>query len=287
MAGRWGKERIPQRQPWRIGVHLREGRRGRTGADAATLLHAGAPGFTFSSGEIWAVHVGWSGNHTHYAERMAPPANRSSAAASCCFPVRSCWARARRTPHPGSTGPTASASTRSPTGSTATSGRGPATRRPRDRSPSTSGRRSTSITISAGWSSSPRQPPRSGIERYVLDDGWFGQRRRDDRAGLGDWTVSPDVWPDGLHPLVDTVKELGMEFGLWFEPEMINLDSDVARAHPEWIMAHRRPAAGRVPTPAGDQSRHRRSATPTSGTRSSRSWPSTRSTTSSGITTAI
>ena len=75
-----------------------------------------------------------------------------------------------------------------------------------------------------------------GVERYVLDDGWFGARR-DDTAGLGDWTVSPDVWPDGLHPLVDKVNELGMQFGLWFEPEMINLDSDVARAHPEWIMA--------------------------------------------------
>ena len=75
-----------------------------------------------------------------------------------------------------------------------------------------------------------------GVERYVLDDGWFGARRND-RAGLGDWTVSPDVWPDGLHPLVDTVTGLGMQFGLWFEPEMVNLDSDVARAHPEWIMA--------------------------------------------------
>jgi alpha-galactosidase len=74
------------------------------------------------------------------------------------------------------------------------------------------------------------------VERYVLDDGWFGARRND-RAGLGDWTVSKEVWPDGLHPLVDTVTGLGMQFGLWFEPEMINLDSDAARAHPEWVMA--------------------------------------------------
>jgi alpha-galactosidase len=75
-----------------------------------------------------------------------------------------------------------------------------------------------------------------GVERYVLDDGWFGSRR-DDFSGLGDWTVSKDVWPNGLHPLVDHVTGLGMQFGLWFEPEMINLDSDVARAHPEWVMA--------------------------------------------------
>lgn len=53
---------------------------------------------------------------------------------------------------------------------------------------------------------------------------------RDDRAGLLDWTVSQDVWPNGLHPLVDVVTELGMEYGLWFAPEMVNPDSDVARA---------------------------------------------------------
>jgi alpha-galactosidase len=73
-----------------------------------------------------------------------------------------------------------------------------------------------------------------GIERFVLDDGWF-RNRRDDRAGLGDWYVDDQVWPDGLHPLVERVHRLGMEFGLWFEPEMVNLDSDLARAHPEWL----------------------------------------------------
>jgi alpha-galactosidase len=69
-AGHWGKERVPQRRPLGVGVHLREGRKGRTGPDAATLLHVGAPGFSFADGEIWAVHTGWSGNHTHYAERI-------------------------------------------------------------------------------------------------------------------------------------------------------------------------------------------------------------------------
>lgn len=74
-----------------------------------------------------------------------------------------------------------------------------------------------------------------GVERFVLDDGWFG-RRRHDRAGLGDWTVSRDVYPDGLGPLVDHVTKLGMEFGLWFEPEMVNPDSDLYRAHPDWVL---------------------------------------------------
>ena len=74
-----------------------------------------------------------------------------------------------------------------------------------------------------------------GVERFVLDDGWFGGRRHD-RAGMGDWTVSRDVYPDGLGPLVDHVTGLGMEFGLWFEPEMVNPDSDLYRAHPDWVL---------------------------------------------------
>lgn len=74
-----------------------------------------------------------------------------------------------------------------------------------------------------------------GAERFVLDDGWFGGRRHDG-AGLGDWWVSKDVYPDGLHPIVDRVKALGMEFGLWFEPEMVNPDSDLYRAHPDWVL---------------------------------------------------
>ena len=74
-----------------------------------------------------------------------------------------------------------------------------------------------------------------GVERFVLDDGWFGARRSDN-AGLGDWVVSDAVYPEGLGPLVDHVTGLGMEFGLWFEPEMVNPDSDLFRAHPDWVL---------------------------------------------------
>ncbi|MEO1661823.1 MAG: alpha-galactosidase [Pseudomonadota bacterium] len=74
-----------------------------------------------------------------------------------------------------------------------------------------------------------------GAERYILDDGWFGSRRND-KAGLGDWWPSENVYPDGLGPLVEHVTGLGMEFGLWFEPEMVNPDSDLFRAHPDWIL---------------------------------------------------
>ncbi len=74
-----------------------------------------------------------------------------------------------------------------------------------------------------------------GAERFILDDGWF-QARRSDNAGLGDWTVDKTVYPDGLGPLVSYVRNAGMQFGLWFEPEMVNPDSDLYRAHPEWAL---------------------------------------------------
>jgi alpha-galactosidase len=74
-----------------------------------------------------------------------------------------------------------------------------------------------------------------GIERFVLDDGWFGGRRND-RTSLGDWFVSTDVFPRGLGPLIDRVHALGMDFGLWVEPEMVSPESDLYRAHPDWCL---------------------------------------------------
>ncbi len=74
-----------------------------------------------------------------------------------------------------------------------------------------------------------------GVERFIMDDGWFGQRK-DDHAGLGDWYVNKDKFPNGLKPLIDHVRSLGMDFGLWVEPEMVNPDSDLYRKHPDWVL---------------------------------------------------
>ncbi|MEV6587323.1 alpha-galactosidase [Streptomyces acidicola] len=73
-----------------------------------------------------------------------------------------------------------------------------------------------------------------GVELFVVDDGWFG-KRTSDRAGLGDWTPNPDRFPAGLKPLAEDVRALGMQFGIWVEPEMVNADSDLYRAHPDWV----------------------------------------------------
>ena len=235
LAGRWGKERFPQRRELTVGTHLREGRKGRTGADAATVLHLGTPGFGFATGETWAVHTGWSGNHTHYAERVFT-GEQLIGGGELLLPgeVRLGQDQSYRTPWV-----------------YACYGEGldEVARRfhryLRSRPDHPSSERPVTLNV---WEAVyfdhdlerllelADRAADLGIERYVLDDGWFGSRR-DDRSGLGDWTVSAETWPEGLHPLVDRVRELGMQFGLWFEPEMINVDSDVARAHPDWIMA--------------------------------------------------
>jgi alpha-galactosidase len=74
-----------------------------------------------------------------------------------------------------------------------------------------------------------------GVELFVVDDGWFGARDKD-AAGLGDWTPHPKKFPRGLRPLADEVHRLGMAFGVWVEPEMVNADSDLYRAHPDWVL---------------------------------------------------
>ncbi|GAX49065.1 alpha-galactosidase [Streptomyces olivochromogenes] len=79
-----------------------------------------------------------------------------------------------------------------------------------------------------------RRAAEMGVELFVVDDGWFGARTSD-RAGLGDWTPNPERFPQGLKPLADDVHALGMQFGIWVEPEMVNPDSELYRAHPDWV----------------------------------------------------
>jgi alpha-galactosidase len=79
-----------------------------------------------------------------------------------------------------------------------------------------------------------RRAAAMGVELFVVDDGWFGTRTSD-QAGLGDWTPNPDRFPAGLKPLADDVHALGMRFGIWVEPEMVNPDSELYRAHPDWV----------------------------------------------------
>ncbi|WP_298519007.1 alpha-galactosidase [uncultured Nocardioides sp.] len=242
LTGRWCRERTPVRRPWLAGTHLREGRHGRTGHDATLLLAAGVPGFGFGHGEVWATHVAWSGDHAAYAERT---------------PEGECVLGGGELLGPGEVvlGPGERYDSPWLVGAWSEAGLDHASARLhswlRRRSPRT---RKTRPVLVNTWEAVymdhrletltelAEAAAEVGVERFVLDDGWF-RARRTDRAGLGDWEVDPEVWPDGLHPLVERVHALGMDLGLWVEPEMVNDDSDLVRAHPEWVLRGRSAAA--------------------------------------------
>jgi alpha-galactosidase len=246
-TGRWARERTPQRRAVTDGLWLRENRRGKTGFDAATVLVAGTAGFGFGHGELWGVHVAWSGNHLHRLERVPVARNAPT--------VTSLGGGELLLPGEITLGPDTSYPTPWLYVGAATDGLDGLAARFHGFLRSTSAHPTTDRPVTLNvWEAvyfdhnigSLREladrAARIGVERYVLDDGWFGGRRHD-RAGLGDWTVAPEVWPDGLSPIVDHVHRLGMQFGLWFEPEMVNADSDLYRAHPDWILA----SGGRIP----------------------------------------
>ena len=233
LTGRWSLERVPQRHPFHVGEWVRASRGGKPGLEHTLLLAAGVPGFGFRSGRVWATHLGWSGNQVLVAERM-PAGARRLAAGEVLVADEVALGPGEEYATPWQYGSWGD-------GLDELAGRfhrhvrsipaRPAVPRP---------------VILNTWEAVYFQQDYAtlaalaeagaavGVERFVVDDGWF-TGRRDDTSSLGDWVVDPDVWPDGLEPLAARVRELGMEFGLWFEPEMVNVDSDLARAHPEWL----------------------------------------------------
>jgi alpha-galactosidase len=246
-TGRWTRERIPQRRPVTDGLWLRENRRGKTGFDAATVLTAGTPGFGFGHGEVWGVHVAWSGNHLHRLERVAPaklnPAVTALGGGELLLPGEIALAPGTSYPTPwiyvGAAGDGLDGLAARFHGYLRSTPAHPQTARPVTLNVWEAVYFDHSLAVLRDLAN---RAAGIGVERFVLDDGWFGARR-DDRAGLGDWIVSSEVWPDGLTPIVDHVHGLGLQFGLWFEPEMVNADSDLFRAHPDWILA----TGGRCP----------------------------------------
>jgi alpha-galactosidase len=234
MAGRHAHERTPQRHAFTQGQHVREAWGGRPGHDSATVLCAGQSGFGFQSGRVWGVHLGWSGNQVLCAESSFT-GWKLLRGGELLMPGEIVLGQDETYASPwlyASWGE----------GLDAFSARFHERLRARETHP----RRERPVLLNT-WEAVyfdmdmaklielAERAAELGVERYVLDDGWF-KGRRDDTSSLGDWVVDEDVFPDGLMPLVKTVQSLGMEFGLWFEPEMVNLDSDLARAHPEWIL---------------------------------------------------
>ncbi len=239
LTGRWTRERVPQRHPLVQGTWVRAGRHGRTGHDATLLLVAGTPAFSFRRGSVWGVHLGWSGDHVHYAERT-PEGESLLGAHELLGPGEVVLGTGASYTSPWLTGSWSDA------GLDGLAARLHAWQR-RTRPRPLPARPVLVNTWEAVYFDHDLQrltdladaAHEVGAERFVLDDGWF-HGRRDDTAGLGDWTVDRTVWPRGLHPLIEHVNGLGMDFGLWVEPEMVNPDSDLAREHPDWVLRGRR-----------------------------------------------
>lgn len=232
--GRWTREFHPVRRDWASGVVLSENRAGRTSHEHPPLLFAGTPGFGEWQGEVWGVHLAWSGNHSMHAEAM-PDGRRYVQAGELLHPGEMCLEPGDTYLAPTVLGVYGEGLTPATWGfHRFARGLPAAPRRERPVLLNTweavyfqhdTERLKALATVAAEL----------GIERFVLDDGWFGSRR-DDTSGLGDWWVSGEVYPDGLAPLIEHVRGLGMEFGIWVEPEMVNPDSDLFRAHPEWAL---------------------------------------------------
>ncbi|MFD1721103.1 alpha-galactosidase [Amnibacterium endophyticum] len=233
-TGRWAREKHPQRRRIDQGTWVRSGRHGRTGHDAPAVIAAGEARFGWRRGEVWALHLGWSGGHESFVDRL-PSGRTAIGAGELLEPGEIVLGPGERYATP-----TAYAAWSSG-GLDGISDRLHAWIRSRPQHPSTP-RPVVLNTWEAVYFDHDLDVLREladaaaelGVERFVLDDGWFGNRRHD-RAGLGDWWVDPAVWPDGLAPLIDHVRSRGMRFGLWVEPEMVNEDSDLAREHPDWI----------------------------------------------------
>ena len=240
LTGRWSGERQPQRTPVADAARHRTARRGRTGHDSPLLTMVGRTGFGFRTGEVWGAHIAWSGNSDYLVERysegvgvlgsmlgggehLEPAEVELEPGASYTAPVMMfVWS------DEGIDGLSARlhAKVRASTGY-------PTTERPLVLNTWEAVYFDHDLDRLLALAEVARDV---GVERFVLDDGWF-LRRRDDQAGLGDWSVDTSVWPDGLLPLAEGVRKLGMEFGLWFEPEMLNLNSDLVRSHPDWLLA--------------------------------------------------
>ncbi len=242
-AGRWSFERRPQRRRIDDGTWSRRSRHGRPGHDAPFLTVAGTPAFEFRSGEVWAAHLAWSGD-SEIAVEAQSTGHVTISAGELLQPSEVVLAPGERYETP------ALLAAYAANGLDGLSERFHA--HVRERRPLTARPLVLNTWEAVYFDHDLDRLLRLaelgaavGVERFVLDDGWM-TGRTDDTKALGDWTVDPERWPRGLHPLIDRVTALGMEFGLWVEPEMVSLDSTLARRHPDWVLTG---DGGRLPQP--------------------------------------
>ncbi len=234
-AGRWSNERQPQRRDIQIGTWVRESREGRSGHNFSIADIALTAQTSFQSGSAWATSIAWSGN-SHYLVECGFDGQQSIGAGELLLAGEVILKGNQSYEAP------ALFAVYSNQGLDGVSAAFHSHLRAREIHP----KRPRPLTLNmweALYFDHDEAKIRAlvdvaseiGVERVVLDDGWF-HSRRNDRSGLGDWVIDPAVWPNGLIPVIEYINSKGIEFGLWFEGEMVNPDSDLYRAHPEWIL---------------------------------------------------
>ncbi|MEP5731010.1 MAG: alpha-galactosidase [Sulfitobacter sp.] len=243
-AGRWCGEFQPIHTPWSPGIRVRDNRTGRTGHEHFPGLILPNRGATNTQGGAFGFHYGWSGGHRMVAEELpdgrrqvqfghAPQTELALGTHFITAPLYIVYSAE------GLNGCAV-----------------PFQRHLRDRivtwpKPGVARPVHYNCWEAVYFDHSldklkdiANRAADLGAERFVLDDGWFGQRD-DDTSSLSDWEVDPRKYPDGLGPLIDHVRGLGLSFGIWFEPEMINPNSATYRAHPSWALGETDQILGR------------------------------------------
>ena len=240
LTGRWAGEWTLNQEPIEHGARVMESRRGSTGHQANPWFAIEAGNADEEHGEVWFGALGWSGSWRITVERDQLDAVRVTGGFN---PFDFGFVL-----HPGQ-------ELETPVfyGGYSSQGLGGASRvlhrfeleeilphanakMPRPRPVIYNSWEATEFNVNeAGQMALAEKAAALGVDRFVMDDGWFGQRKND-HAGLGDWYVNPEKFPHGLKPLIDKVHALGMDFGLWVEPEMVNPDSDLYRKHPDWVL---------------------------------------------------
>ncbi|APG47838.1 alpha-galactosidase [Phaeobacter porticola] len=242
--GRWIGEFQISRTPWSAGARLRDNPTGRTSHEHFPGLIVPCNGATNTQGVAYAFHYGWSGGHRMLAEELPDGrrqiqfghASGSRRALGTCFETAPLYV---------------AFSDQGMNGCAVAFQRhlrdeileAPRPDRPRPvhyncwEAVYFGHEHDTLCDIAS-------RAADLGAERFVLDDGWFG-KRDDDTTSLGDWTIDERKYPDGLMPLIEHVHAEGMTFGIWFEPEMVNPESDLFRAHPDWMLGDRDQILGR------------------------------------------
>ena len=233
LGGRHAMEAVQQRTTWERSRISIENRTGRTSHEQLGVVFVGTPGYSEQHGDVWGMHLAWSGNFhitcdsitdtrktvqlgelLQPSEVIVPPGDKYSAPTVIVSYSSQGLSRCSQNFHEYL------------------------------RDQQTYIHRPVVLNTweavyfnhdLATLTELATAAADVGVERFVLDDGWF-HGRRNDTAGLGDWWVDESVWPQGLEPLISHVTSLGMDFGLWFEPEMVNPNSDLYRTHPEWAL---------------------------------------------------